>query len=197
MVCESKKTTQFLTDIDRLLEYVDASAIVSPLRKQVLQSGRGIALERRDEFRCSAIHTKNKKLVFQNGLSLCKTTWPASTETDQYENSSHQYQSFQTWDHHYFQMIFSLPYLSNNHPILPSSTLQLWHPQQLDAGQSTEAPLEVPAPKQTAQATLSFVWTLVIKTEKNRESVSPHIVQLQDPFKTLSLLFSIGSPRLA
>ncbi|KAH6568906.1 hypothetical protein BASA60_008425, partial [Batrachochytrium salamandrivorans] len=68
---------------------------------------------------------------------------------------------------------------------------------QLDAGQSTKASLEVPAPKQTAQATPSFVWTLAIKTEKNRESVSPHIVQLQEPFKTLSPLFSIGSPRLA
>ncbi|KAH6585365.1 hypothetical protein BASA61_006886 [Batrachochytrium salamandrivorans] len=60
-----------------------------------------------------------------------------------------------------------------------------------------KASLEVPAPKQTAQATPSFVWTLVIKAEKNRESVSPHIVQLQEPFKTLSPLFSIGSPRLA
>ncbi|KAH6559848.1 hypothetical protein BASA60_000413 [Batrachochytrium salamandrivorans] len=68
---------------------------------------------------------------------------------------------------------------------LPSSTLQFWHPQQLDAGQSTKASLEVPAPKQTAQATLSFVWTLVIKTEKNRESVFPPYCSTSRPVQNV------------
>ncbi|KAH9264347.1 hypothetical protein BASA83_012173 [Batrachochytrium salamandrivorans] len=75
-----------------------------------------------------------------------------------------------------------------NASILASTAARCW---SIDEG-FVEVRLQNKQPRP-----LSFVWTLVIKTEKNRESVSPHIVQLQDPLKTLSPPFSIGSPRLA